>query len=114
MPKRTITLNSSYYRGYGNSVEEAMAESVFLCERVYRHCKADVSSCKPTRTSVTQCWVQHHLANGFHHDRNAAGWIAKNRCLYDLSLRSEGASSCVVVGCRQARKTADSEEQTVR
>ncbi len=107
MPARTITLNSTYYQGYGPTVEEAQAQAQFLCQLVYRHCTTDATHCKKTAARVIHCLAGHQQASGYHHDRNAAAWIAKNRCQQGDAWST--ASTCRVTQCGKMKKPVPQE-----
>ena len=103
LSKKMITLRSSYYRGYGPSEAVAEQQALFLCQQVYRHCSTNVEHCKPVSQSIDWCWVGDHQFSGYHHDRNAAAWIAKNRCKV---ARENGSvvASCRSIGCSKLRR----------
>ena len=80
LSKRKINLQSSYYRGYGPSKEVAEKQALFLCNQVYQHCFTEEKKCKVITNSIDWCWVEGHEFSGYHHDQNAAKWIAKKLC----------------------------------
>ncbi len=99
LPTRSITLNSTYYRGYGATREEAQQEALFLCQQVYRQCTVDPKHCKTTTQSITHCWVRHGLVDGYHHDRDAAKWVAQHRCQQEHHLLPPLPSACEIEDC---------------